>query len=38
LLQLKQEDVVLGILYLGYSDEKTEGKRQTEIDEKVIWK
>jgi len=37
-LQLKQEDVVLGILYLGYSDEKTEGKRQTEIDEKVIWK
>ena len=37
-LQLKQEDVVLGILYLGYSDEKMEGKRQTEIDEKVIWK
>jgi nitroreductase len=38
LLQLKQEDVVLGILYLGYSDEKMEGKRQTEIDEKVNWK
>ena len=37
-LQLKQEDVVLGILYLGYSDEKMEGKRQTEIDEKVTWK
>ena len=38
LLQLKHEDVVLGILYLGYSDEKMEGKRQTEIEEKVIWK
>jgi len=37
-LQLKQEDVVLGILYLGYSDEKVQGKRQTEIEEKVTWK
>lgn len=37
-LQLKQEDIVLGILYLGYSEEKMEGKRQTEIEEKVIWK
>ena len=38
LFQLKHEDIVLGILYLGYSDEKIEGKRQTEIEEKVIWK
>ena len=37
-LHLKQEDVVMGILYLGYSDEKMEGKRQTGIEEKVIWK
>jgi len=37
-LQLKQEDVVLGILYLGYSDEKVQGKRQTEIEKKVTWK
>lgn len=37
-LDLKQEDVVMGILYLGYSDEKMEGKRQTGIEEKVIWK
>jgi nitroreductase len=37
LLQINQEDLVLGILYLGYSDEKTEGKRQTEIEEKVTW-
>jgi nitroreductase len=37
-LQLKEEDIVMGILYLGYSDEKIEGKRQTGIEEKVIWK
>lgn len=37
-LQLKEEDLVMGILYLGYSDEKMEGKRQTEIEEKLIWK
>ncbi len=37
-LQLKEEDIVMGILYLGYSDEKMEGKRQTEIEQKVIWK
>lgn len=37
-LTLKEEDVVMGILYLGYSDEKMEGKRHTEIEEKVIWK
>src|ERR1700693_2191369 len=35
-LQLKEEDIVMGILYLGYSDEKIEGKRQTGIEEKVI--
>jgi nitroreductase len=37
-LRLKQEDVILGMIYLGYSDEQSEGKRQTSIDEKVIWK
>lgn len=37
-LQLKEEDIVMSILYLGYSDEKIEGKRQTPIEEKVIWK
>jgi nitroreductase len=37
-LELKQDDIVLGILYLGYSEEKMEGKRQTGIEEKVTWK
>ncbi|HET9825476.1 MAG TPA: nitroreductase family protein, partial [Chitinophagaceae bacterium] len=37
-LNLKEEDILMGILYLGYSDEKVEGKRQTEIEQKVIWK
>ena len=37
-LQLKEEDIVMSILYLGYSDEQIEGKRQTQIEEKVIWK
>jgi len=37
-LQVNEEDVVMGILYLGYTDEKTEGKRQTLIEDKVIWK
>jgi nitroreductase len=37
-LQLKDEDVVIGLLYLGYSDEKMEGKRQTEIEQKTTWK
>jgi nitroreductase len=37
-LHLKEEDIVMGILYLGYSDEKMEGKRHTEVEQKVIWK
>jgi len=37
-LQLKEEDIVMSILYLGYSDEQIEGKRQTQIEKKVIWK
>ncbi len=37
-LKLKKEDIVMGILYLGYSDEKSEGKRQTSMNEKVTWK
>jgi len=38
LLELKQEDIVMGILYLGYTDEKLEGKRQTTIEDKTAWK
>jgi nitroreductase len=37
-LKLKKEDIVMGILYFGYSDEKMEGKRQTPMTEKVSWK
>jgi nitroreductase len=37
-LELKNEDVVMGIIYLGYSDEKSEGKRATPIEEKITWK
>ncbi|HEV8504676.1 MAG TPA: nitroreductase [Chitinophagaceae bacterium] len=37
-LQLKEHDIVMSLLYLGYTDEQMEGKRQTEIEEKVIWK
>ena len=37
-LQLREEDILIGILYLGYSDERPEGKRQTGIEEKIVWK
>jgi nitroreductase len=37
-LQLKEEDIVMSLLYLGYSDEQMAGKRQTEIEQKVMWK
>ena len=37
-LRLRKDDVILGLIYLGYSDEKTEGKRQTTINDKVVWK
>jgi len=37
-LQLRKEDIVMGLLYLGYTDERLEGKRKTEIAEKVTWK
>ena len=37
-LQLNKEDIVMSLLYLGYPDEQMEGKRQTEIEEKVVWK
>jgi nitroreductase len=37
-LNLREEDLVLGILYLGYTDKaKPEGKRKTPLDEKIDW-
>lgn len=37
-LGLNEDDIVMGILFLGYSDSAFEGKRVTPIDEKVTWK
>ncbi|AKQ46120.1 nitroreductase [Rufibacter radiotolerans] len=38
MLDLREEDVVLGILYLGYTDqEKSAGKRMVPLEEKVRW-
>jgi nitroreductase len=37
-LQLGEANIIMSLLYLGYTDEQMEGKRQTEIEEKVMWK
>jgi len=37
-LRLKEHDIVMSLLYLGYTDEQMEGKRQTAIEEKLTWK
>jgi nitroreductase len=37
-LELKEEDVVMGIIYLGYSEENPRGSRATSINEKITWK
>ncbi|MFD0793130.1 nitroreductase [Mucilaginibacter litoreus] len=34
---LGAEDSVLGVLFLGYTDEQPEGKRKTPLEEKIIW-
>jgi len=36
-LGLGDEDVVMGVLYLGYSNTKPTGKRKIPLSEKVIW-
>jgi nitroreductase len=36
-LGLSVEDQVVGILYLGYTDEYPAGKRNTPLDKKVKW-
>lgn len=36
--QLKEEDQMIGLIYLGYTDqEKPEGRRLTSMKEKVMW-
>ncbi|OCX53752.1 nitroreductase [Mucilaginibacter sp. PPCGB 2223] len=36
-LNLKGEDVVMGILYLGYTDSQSTGERTIPLDKKVKW-
>ena len=36
-LELGLEDQVIGVIYLGYSNEHTVGKRTISLDEKVKW-
>ncbi len=35
---LKDDDIIMGLLHLGYTDEIREGKRMMPLAEKVIWK
>jgi nitroreductase len=38
-LGLKEDDIVMGLLYMGYSDEPAkEGKRTIPLEDKVLWK
>ncbi|MCD8738995.1 nitroreductase [Mucilaginibacter roseus] len=36
-LELGEEDAVLGLLYLGYTDNQPEGRRTTPLEQKVKW-
>lgn len=36
-LGFSDDDHIMGILYFGYADEYPEGKRNTEIEEKINW-
>ena len=35
--QLNEQDEILGILFLGKTDEHVEGKRKIALSEKVVW-
>ena len=37
-LNLRDEDQVMGVIYLGYADEYPKGVRKVPLSEKVIWK
>jgi nitroreductase len=37
-LQLRDEDKVMGVLYLGYADEQPKGIRRVPLADKVTWK
>ncbi len=35
--QLREEDIVMGIIYLGYSEKELSGRRATPMTEKIKW-
>ena len=35
--QLSEQDEILGILFLGKTDEHVEGKRKIALNEKIVW-
>lgn len=37
-LNLRDEDQVMGVIYLGYADEYPKGVRKVPLSEKVVWK
>jgi nitroreductase len=37
-LNLRDEDQVMGVIYLGYADEYPKGVRKVPMSEKVVWK
>jgi nitroreductase len=37
-LNLRDEDLVMGVIYLGYADEYPKGVRKVPLNEKVVWK
>ncbi|NCD71105.1 nitroreductase family protein [Mucilaginibacter agri] len=37
-LNLGELDQVIGVLYLGYTDDQPEGKRKVALEEKITWK
>lgn len=36
-LHLGEDDHIVGVIYLGYTDQHTEGSRNTPLDEKIMW-
>ncbi|MGY3211563.1 nitroreductase family protein [Mucilaginibacter sp. HD30] len=37
-LNLRYEDLVMGVIYLGYADEYPKGVRKVPLSEKVVWR
>jgi nitroreductase len=37
-LKLRDQDVIMGLIYFGYTDDQATGNRASSIDEKIDWK